>query len=822
MNYPFASRAIAVSAVLLFLAHPSAVYAAYTSTVTGLTATMTGDAGSDTLSISQSGGLFQHNRFGDPGFNSANDFNTTVAGDQTLAATTGIINIIAGDGNDVIVLADGINLRGTVDGGAGVDTIDYAAFTTAVSVNLGLNANGLAATLGADQEVPPTTHAGTASAVITNYNIAAGTFDIVVTVSDVPPASVNGFHIHQAPVGVNGPIIVPFNTAAIVPAGTGFTFNATGLALPAASEAAFLGGGTYVNIHTTAFPGGAIRGQIFSQGNVNLGTGRATGTASIAGIENVQGGSGNDSLVGNNVANLLNGSGGADWIVGAPGADTMSGGAGDDVLVWSNGDGTDVIEGGSESDLVQVNGSLGATGDQFVVSVNGTRVDFDRVNLVPFSLDIGTVETLTVNGIGGNDTMTVNSLTGVAPLSTLNLNGFDGDDLFGFATSSNAGIVFNVRGGAGADVLQGPNSAVTWNVTGPNQGNIAGLVTAFSFIEVLIGGTADDTFNVRAFANAALQVIGGGGSDRLNYNAELRAVSGVTAPPAGAIDSPGVATVTFSESEFVNIVNGVPTNLRAASISGNIVTLRWTATGTPTTDYLLEGGINPGQVLATARTGNPAPIFTFTAPRGAFFVRVRTVSGAQMSDPSNEIRIFVDVPVPPSAPAGLTGVVNGSAVELSWKNTFAGGEPSRILLNVTGSLSGTVPIGLGETVRFPAVPGGNYTVSLRAANASGTSGPSNAITLSVPGPCSGPPSPPENFLAYKIGNTIHVIWDPASTGPASTGYVLIVSGPFSINFPTTFRALSGMVPAGTYNLSVLATNTCGFSAPTPAQTVVVP
>ncbi len=815
------ARTIAVSAALLFLAHPSAVYAAYTSTLTGLTATMTGDAGSDTLSISQSGGLFQHNRFGDPGFNSAFDFNTAVAGDQTLAATTGIINIIAGDGNDVIVLADGINLRGTVDGGAGIDVLDYAAFTTSVSVNLGLNANGLAATLGADQEVPPTTHLGVGSAVVSNYNIATGTFDIVVTVSDVPPASVNGFHIHQAPVGVNGAIIVPFNTAALVPTGTGFTFTATGLALPAINEAAFLGGGTYVNIHTTAFPGGAIRGQLFSQGNVNVGTGRATGTASIAGIENVQGGSGNDSLVGNNVANLLNGSGGGDWIVGAPGADTMSGGAGDDVLVWSNGDGTDVMEGGTESDLVQVNGAV-AAGDQFVVSANGARVDFDRVNLVPFSLDIGTVETMTINGIGANDTMTVNNLAGVAALSTLNLNGFEGDDLFGFTASSNAGITFNVRGGPGNDVLQGPNTAVTWNVTGPNQGSITGLVTAFSFIEVLTGGTANDIFNIRAFANAALQVIGGGGSDTLNYNAELRTISGSTAPPAGTIDSPGVATVTFSEAEFVNIVNGVPTNLHAASIVGNVVTLRWTAIGEPTTDYLLEGGINPGQVLATARTGNPAPIFTFAAPTGAFYVRVRTVSGTQVSDPSNEIRIFVNVPVRPSAPAGLTGVVNGSAVDLSWKKTFAGGAPSTILLDVTGSVSGTIPIGSGETARFPVVPGGSYTISLRAANASGSSGPSNVITLNVPAPCTGPPSPPENFLAYKIGNTIHVIWNPAATGPATTGYVLIVRGAFSFDFPTPLRALSGSGPAGTYSLSVLATNVCGFSAPTAAQTVVIP
>ena len=56
----------------------------------------------------------------------------------------------------------------------------------------------MSATLGADQENPPTTHAGTGTATVSNYNIATHTFDITVTVSGLPPADVTGFHIHQA------------------------------------------------------------------------------------------------------------------------------------------------------------------------------------------------------------------------------------------------------------------------------------------------------------------------------------------------------------------------------------------------------------------------------------------------------------------------------------------------------------------------------------------------------------------------------------------------------------------------------------------------
>ena len=275
----------------------------------------------------------------------------------------------------------------------------------------------------------------------------------MVTVTGLAPADVTGFHIHQGAVGVNGPIIVDFTgVAPLVPAGTGFTFTAPGLTLPAVNEAAFLGGGTYVNIHTAVFPGGAIRGQLFSGGNVNLAAGTATGVTNVTGVENATGGTGNDSLVGNNLVNILSGGAGADWIVAGPGNDTLNGDAGADALVWSNGDGTDVDEGGADIDTVVVNGSTAAA-DVFVVSANGTRLRFDRTNLGLFSLDIGTVETLTVNGIGGADSFTVNALTGVASLATLRLNGFDGDDVFNVRALASGTPPSTVRGGAGADTL---------------------------------------------------------------------------------------------------------------------------------------------------------------------------------------------------------------------------------------------------------------------------------------------------------------------------------------------------------------------------------
>src|SRR5262249_28369161 len=59
---------------------------------------------------------------------------------------------------------------------------------------------------------------------------------------------------------------------------------------------------------------------------------------------------------------------------------------------------------------------------------SGGRVAFPRSNLGTFSLDIGTVETQTVNGIGGDDSFTISDLTGVADLTAVYFNGGAGNN----------------------------------------------------------------------------------------------------------------------------------------------------------------------------------------------------------------------------------------------------------------------------------------------------------------------------------------------------------------------------------------------------------
>jgi hypothetical protein len=266
-----------------------------------------------------------------------------------------------------------------------------------------------------------------------------------------------------------------------------------------------------------------------------------------------------------------------------------------------------------------------------------------------------------------------------------------------------------------------------------------------------------------------------------------------------------------------------PTNFVASSIVGNTVRFNWTppAGGPAPTGYVVEGGVGSGSVQASLPTGSTFPGFTVVAPSGSFHVRVHTLSGASRSAASNEIVIHVNVPVPPSAPTNLLGMVNGNTIALAWKNTFAGGPPANLVLDVTGSLATSIPLGASEGFQFAPVPAGTYTLRVRATNAAGSNPPSDSVTLTFPGVCSGAPQAPTNFLTNKVGSTIFVTWDLPAAGPAPTGYVLVVSGSFNGAIPTPGRALSGTVGPGTYNISVFAANACGNGPATAVQTVAI-
>lgn len=131
------------------------------------------------------------------------------------------------------------------------------------------NATTFTAQLSGDKEVPPTGSNATGSATfILDKNGTALQYKLNVTnIHNVTTA-----HIHLAPVGVNGPIVVPLFSGnqtglvnGVLAEGTIMSGDLTG---PLAGKtindlvAEIKNGNTYVNVHSTKFPGGEIRDQI--------------------------------------------------------------------------------------------------------------------------------------------------------------------------------------------------------------------------------------------------------------------------------------------------------------------------------------------------------------------------------------------------------------------------------------------------------------------------------------------------------------------------------------------------------------------------------
>jgi len=124
--------------------------------------------------------------------------------------------------------------------------------------------------LSALNEVPPVTNAETGArgtAVIT-INSVANTIDFAVSLNGFPATStLTAAHIHPAPAGVNGSVMVGTGlTAAASPSlATGSaTFSYNGVTTSAANIALILANpqNHYFNVHSTVNGGGVIRGQL--------------------------------------------------------------------------------------------------------------------------------------------------------------------------------------------------------------------------------------------------------------------------------------------------------------------------------------------------------------------------------------------------------------------------------------------------------------------------------------------------------------------------------------------------------------------------------
>lgn len=110
-----------------------------------------------------------------------------------------------------------------------------------------------AMTLSAAQEVPPnpSTASGKSTIMVGPDKMVTGSIEVM----GMTPTMA---HIHEAAKGSNGPVIVPF-----VKSGENAFAPGPGAKLTDAQYASYQAGKLYINVHSSTYPGGEIRMQLW-------------------------------------------------------------------------------------------------------------------------------------------------------------------------------------------------------------------------------------------------------------------------------------------------------------------------------------------------------------------------------------------------------------------------------------------------------------------------------------------------------------------------------------------------------------------------------
>jgi glucose/arabinose dehydrogenase len=177
----------------------------------------------------------------------------------------------------------------------------------------------------------------------------------------------------------------------------------------------------------------------------------------------------------------------------------------------------------------------------------------------------------------------------------------------------------------------------------------------------------------------------------------------------------------------------VPPGTVTALASGQTAGLWW-APVPGAAFYRLEAGSGP-DLADLAVFELPAHQFTAVVPSGRFFIRVRAVNAWGMSAASPEVVLVVNGATGvPDAPGALAAAVVGNLVTLTWAPPATGTLPEDYVVEASIGGGAFVPVIRTGATTFTAagVPAGSYAVRVRAANSTGVSVPSAAVTVSVP------------------------------------------------------------------------------------------
>jgi Ca2+-binding RTX toxin-like protein len=234
----------------------------------------------------------------------------------------------------------------------------------------------------------------------------------------------------------------------------------------------------------------------------------------------IDGGAGNDTIIGSQGADLLLGGDGNDTVTGGRGNDVALLGNGNDTFIWNPGDGSDTVEGQAGTDTLVFNGAN--VNENIDISANGGRLRLFR-DVGNVTMDANGIEHIQLNTLGGADHVTVNDLTGTdvtqvaidlasqagsgqgdGQPDTVVVNGTAGDDHINVANSGSSIVVNGLSAQMTVNGVEPGNDTLTINGGGGNDTIDASKLHAGQVNLNLNGGDGNDT------------IIGSAGNDLVN------------------------------------------------------------------------------------------------------------------------------------------------------------------------------------------------------------------------------------------------------------------------------------------------------------------
>jgi Ca2+-binding RTX toxin-like protein len=431
-----------------------------------------------------------------------NDTITGSAAADTIHGSGGNDTIDSGDGDDIIQFISTTGGFDAINGGAGTDTI--TALSNSAVIGLSSLANVEAIDAGAFTNVvisgtandDTLNFAGVTLTAITRIDGGAGNDTITGSAAaDTIRGSTGDDTIDAG----DGNDTIQFT-------GTGGGFDAiNGGAgtdtISALSNSAVIGLLSLANVE--AISAGTFTGvYVAGSGGDNI---LDFSSVTLTNITRVQGGDGNDTLIGNSAANTL-------W--GGIGNDIIDGGAGNDILLGENGD--DTIKGAEGADTI--NGGNGTDTVDYSAYFNDVAVD----------LSLTSAQTVAT---GDFDTIT----------NVENVVGGLGNDTLSGSTSNNV-----LSGGAGNDRLTGRagNDVLMGGMGTSDTAVFAGLQASYSVVTNSGVVTVVDNQTTTDGNDGTDTIIG---IERLEFKGGAQV--GIASPIILDLDGNGIETVSAASSD---------------------------------------------------------------------------------------------------------------------------------------------------------------------------------------------------------------------------------------------------------------------------------